>query len=56
MCTLKRFVRCATHQISYGDQIKKMGWARRVARMVKKRSTYSVLVGKCERLKAIWKT
>jgi hypothetical protein len=33
-------------------QIKKMGWARRVARMEKKRSAYIVLVRKRERKKS----
>ena len=39
----------AAHLILLGDQIKKLGWARRVERMEKKRSSYSVLVGKRER-------
>jgi len=48
MCTLMRFVIGVLHLMLFGDQIKKMGWTRRVARMEKK-SSYSVLVGKCKR-------
>jgi len=44
-----RFVIGVLHLMLFGDQIKKMGWTRRVARMEKKRSAYSVVVGKCKR-------
>jgi hypothetical protein len=43
---------CAPHITLFGDQIKKMGWARRVAGMEKKRSVYIVLDGKRERKKS----
>ena len=42
---------CAPHVILFGDHIKKRGWAKSVARMEKKRSAYSVLVGKRGRKK-----